>query len=62
MRRKSTASADRLFVGGLHMDDFEWACRQYGDTGYVLVCFELDVDAYHWKAVYVKADLLEKDH
>jgi hypothetical protein len=22
--------------------------------------FELDVDGYHWKAVYAKADLLEK--
>jgi len=52
---------DKLVVGGLHTDDFEWASRQYEDIGYVLVAFVLDCDGYHWKAVYVKADLLEKN-
>jgi hypothetical protein len=49
-------------LGGLHMDDFEWASRQYEDAGYVLVRFELDADGYHWRAVYVKADLIEKNY
>ncbi|MEM1563281.1 MAG: hypothetical protein QW161_01230 [Candidatus Bathyarchaeia archaeon] len=47
---------DILIVGGLHMDDFEWACRQYEEIGYVLVAFMMDCDAYHWKAIYIKAD------
>jgi hypothetical protein len=51
---------DKLVVGGLHTDDFEWASRQYEDIGYVLVAFVMDCDGYHWKAVYVKADQLEK--
>jgi hypothetical protein len=60
MKRRVTV--DKLVVGGLHKDDFEWASRQYEDAGYVLACFELDVDGYHWNAVYVKADLLEKNY
>jgi hypothetical protein len=51
---------DRLIVGGLHKDDFEWAFEQYQDAGYVLICFGLDSDGYHWKAVYVKASAVEK--
>jgi hypothetical protein len=35
---------------------------QYEAAGYVLVCFELDVDGYHWNAVYVKAEMLEKNY
>jgi len=58
---KQKVATDKVVVGGLHKDDFEWACGQYENAGYVLVCFELDVDGYHWKAVYVKADMLEKD-
>ncbi|MCS7114260.1 MAG: hypothetical protein N0A00_02475 [Candidatus Bathyarchaeota archaeon] len=49
---------DILVLGGLHMDDFEWASRQYEAIGYVLIAFILDRDAYHWKAIYVKADQL----
>jgi hypothetical protein len=52
--------ADRLVLGGLHRDDFEWASVQYENAGYVLVCFELEADCYHWNAVYVKVDVLEK--
>ena len=59
---KKRVAVDRLVVGGLHKDDFEWASGQYGDAGYVLVCFELDVDGYHWNAVYLKAGLLEKTY
>jgi hypothetical protein len=51
---------DRLVVGGLHKDDFEWAYEQHQDAGYVLICFGLDLDGYHWKAVYVKASAFEK--
>ena len=51
---------DKLIVGGLHRDDLEWAATQYEEMGYVLVAFVLDRDGYHWKAVYVKADQLEK--
>jgi len=45
---------DKLFVGGLHRDDFEWAAQQYEEVGYILVAFILDYDGYHWKAIYVK--------
>jgi hypothetical protein len=54
--------AERLVVGGLHRDDFEWACREYKGSGYLLVRFELDFDGYHWKAVYLKADMFEKSY
>ena len=60
MKRRVTT--EKLMVGGLHMDDFEWASGQYESAGYVLVCFDLDVDGYHWKAVYVKADMVEKKY
>lgn len=60
MRGRKRLNTDTLFMGGLHRGDFEWACRQYEDAGYVLVGFELDVDGYHWKAVYVRAEVLEK--
>jgi hypothetical protein len=62
MNRKRRLYAPRFFVGGLHRDDFEWASKEYEELGYVLVAFELDVDGYHWKAVYVKAGLLEKKY
>ena len=52
---------DRLVVGGLHKDDFEWVAQRYEGIGYILVAFVLDRDGYHWKAVYVKADQLEKE-
>jgi hypothetical protein len=51
---------DRLIVGGLHRDDFEWACGQHEDVGYALIRFELDADGYHWRAVYEKASMIEK--
>lgn len=52
--------AETFTIGGLHRDDFDWACRQHEDSNYVLVRFELDFDGYHWKAVYVRAGALEK--
>lgn len=60
MNRKKPLNTGGFVVGGLHKDDFEWASGQYQDAGYVLICFVLDFDGYHWKAVYVKADLKEK--
>ena len=60
MKQRKPVSTDTVIIGGLHRDDFEWACRQYENADYVLVCFELDFDGYHWKAVYAKAEALEK--
>jgi hypothetical protein len=51
---------DRLVVSGLHKYDFEWACEQYKIAGYVLICFGLDFDGYHWKAIYMKNGVIEK--
>lgn len=51
---------DWLVVGGLHKDDFGWAAYQYEELGYVLVAFLLDCEGYHWKAIYVKTEQLEK--
>jgi hypothetical protein len=51
---------DRLVVSGLHKNDFEWACEQYKIAGYALICFGLDFDGYHWKAIYVKNGTIEK--
>lgn len=48
-------------IGGLHMDDFQWASNQYEKIGYVLVAYVLDFDGYHWKAIYAKADLMKND-
>ena len=59
---KQKVVTDKIVAGGLHKDDFEWACGQYESAGYVLVSFELDIDGYHWKAVYAKADTLEKSY
>jgi hypothetical protein len=56
---KRRVITEKLVVGGLHKDDFEWASVEYEEAGF-LVCFELDVDGYHWRAVYVKAGTLEK--
>jgi len=61
MSREQQRNMDQLVVGGLHRDDFEWAAQQYEETGYVLVAFLLDCDSYHWKAVYVKVENLEKN-
>jgi hypothetical protein len=60
MTREKQRNPAQLVVGGLHRDDFEWAARRYEETGYVLVAFLLDWDGYHWKAVYVKVESLEK--
>ena len=57
---KKEKRVERLIVGGLHIDDFQWALREYEEAGYALVGYVLDVDGYHWKAVYVKAELLEE--
>ena len=59
---KRTFTTERIVIGGLHQDDFEWACKHYENAGYVLVCFEMDVDNYHWNAVYVRADLFGKNY
>jgi hypothetical protein len=49
---------DFIVVGGLHMDDFEWAARNFEEIGYALAAFMIDCDGYHWKAIYIKADQL----
>jgi len=56
---KKERCLERFIVGGLHMDDFQWASREYEEVGYALVGYVLDVDGYHWKAVYVKTEQLE---
>ena len=61
MTKEKRLNVDRLVVGGLHKDDFEWGDQHYEELGYVLVAFVLDCDGYHWKAVYVKADQLENE-
>jgi hypothetical protein len=55
MRKTKPLETDRFVIGGLHRDDFGRASEQYEELGYVLVGFLLDVDGYHWKAVYAKA-------
>jgi len=60
LTKEKPRKVDQLIVGGLHRDDFEWAAQRYEETGYVLVAFLLDRDGYHWKAVYVKVENLEK--
>ena len=60
MSRRKQLCASTILIGGLHRGDFDWASREYEKLGYVLVGFVLDCDGYHWKAVYVKADVLEK--
>ena len=59
MTKKKTLNIDRLIISGLHKEDFEWATRQCEEIGYVLAAFILDIDGYHWKAVYVKAGHFE---
>jgi len=38
-------------VGGLHKNDFLEASENE-PSGYVLVCFRLEVDGRHWQAIY----------
>lgn len=59
-KRGKLLNTNTIVVGGLHSDDFDWAVRQYEDSDYLLVGFELDRDGCHWKAIYAKADYLEK--
>lgn len=40
------------------MDDFEWATQHFEEIGYTLAAFMLDIDGYHWKALYIKTDQL----
>lgn len=61
MTKENRINVNRLVVGGLNKDDFEWAAQQHEELGYVLVAFVLDCDGYHWKAVYVKVTSL-KNH
>lgn len=58
---KKPRSQDTIVVGGLHKDDYEWASRQYEALDYVFAGFVLDVDGYHWKAIYMKACMIEKE-
>ena len=51
---------DIFVVGGLHADDFAQAATMYIAFDYLLIGFLLDADGYHWKAIYVKAEQLEK--
>lgn len=60
--RKRDSSLDTISIGGLHKDDFEWVSKQHEAFDYIFVGFVLDVDGYHWKAVYAKADILEKSY
>jgi hypothetical protein len=60
LTKEKPRKARQLIVGGLHRDDFEWAAQRYEETGYVLVAFLLDCDCYHWKAVYVNVETLQK--
>jgi hypothetical protein len=60
MTREKQRNRAELVVGGLHKHDFEWAAQRYEETGYVMVAFLLDCDCYHWKAVYVKIETLQK--
>jgi hypothetical protein len=55
MRKTKPLETDSFVIGGLHRDDFNVASEQYEELGYMLVGFLLDVDGYHWKAVYAKA-------
>jgi hypothetical protein len=57
---KKKKHSDKLVIGGLHKDDFEWASKQHEEIGYVLVAFLLDHDGYHWKAVYAKISDLKR--
>ncbi len=59
MKRQERVGVDRFVIGGLHIDDFESARRQYEEDGYVLVAFVLELDGYHWRAVYAKAGMLD---
>lgn len=42
-----------IVQGGLHLDDFE-RVRQNEPPGYVFVAFVMDLDNYHWTAVYAR--------
>jgi hypothetical protein len=44
----------------LHRNDFIWASKQREEAGIIFCGFMLDVDGYHWKAIYAKADQTEK--
>lgn len=59
-RAKRRIKMDTFVVGGLHKDDFAKAAEMYDEAGYVLIGFQLDVDSYHWKAFYVKAEQLDQ--
>jgi hypothetical protein len=59
MNKTKPLKTDRLVIGGLHRDDFDRVSQMYEKLGYILVGFLLDVDGYHWKAVYAKAKCFE---
>lgn len=59
MKRGRRLNSDVHVVGGLHRDDFDWASKEYEEVGWVLVGFVMDVDNYHWKAIYANADALQ---
>jgi len=43
----------------LHLGNFGWKTQQCRETDYTLVASILEVNGYHWKAVYVKAGHFE---
>jgi len=47
----SECQPERITVGGLHEDDFQFALANE-PPGFVLVAFQLSLDRYHWEAVY----------
>ncbi|MDI6856564.1 MAG: hypothetical protein QMD21_07285 [Candidatus Thermoplasmatota archaeon] len=42
----------QTIIGGLHVDDFEYAVRLGDWLGKALLAFQRSVDGYHWQAVY----------
>jgi hypothetical protein len=60
MKKTKSSETDRIVIGGLHRNDFMWVSNQCEEADLVFCGFMLDVDGYHWKAIYVKADQLEK--
>jgi len=60
MRKTKPRGTDRFVIGGLHRNDFMWASKQREEACLVFCSFMLDVDGYHWKAIYDKTGQLEK--
>jgi hypothetical protein len=50
-------SSNRIVIGGLHTQDF-FTVLENPPEDYLLVCFKLGPDRYHWQAVFQ----LNEDH